>query len=149
MVFEALRGHPVWFYTDDDRRSIRSAFTIPTRTAVWIAKCVDLPGIYCSSTDHSESARQTPDETRMYVTTLAFGTIALQVATAKVPPSIPAAVPITTDVRPGPWDKATLSLWPISTESLAWPPEIGLAGELGIETLHSRWGEGHSSDAAV
>ncbi len=148
MVFEALRDQPAWFYTEDDRRSFLESFTIPPRTVVWIAKCVALPGIYCNATDHAESGSQTVDQTRLYVTTVAFGPVALQVATAKPPSAIPAHVAITTEVRPGPWEDATNALWPKSTEVMVWPPRVALNGELGLETFHTRWGE-DSPAAAV
>jgi len=149
MVFEALRGHPNWFYADEDRRALRSTLAIPPRTHVWLAKCLALPGIYCNATDHTESAHPTPDETRMYVTTLAFGTVALQAVTAKVPGSIPESVRIEFNVHPGPWEQGTLSLWPVDTESLAWPPPLDLVGEPGLRALHTRWGEDPSNGVAV
>ena len=149
MVFEALRGQPSWFYADEDRQSLRSTLAIPPRTRVWLAKCLALPGIYCNATDHTDSAHPTPDETRVYVTTLAFGTVALQAFTAKVPASIPESVRIEVNVHPGPWEQGTLSPWPISTESLAWPSQLDLVGELGIKAFHTRWGEDPSNGVAV
>ena len=116
---------------------------------MWLAKCLALPGIYCNATDHTESAHPTPDETRMYVTTLAFGTVALQAVTAKVPGSIPESVRIEFNVHPGPWEQGTLSLWPVDTESLAWPPPLDLVGEPGLRALHTRWGEDPSNGVAV
>jgi len=141
MVFEALRGHRVWFYDQDEREALRLSRTIPARTTVWLAKCLNLPGAYCSATDHSETARQGPDETRLYVTTMAFGKLALQVATARLAPALPPDAPVTVDVTPGPWEQCTLSTWPTPSESLAWPPQVDLVGELGVEAFHSRWGK--------
>ncbi len=139
MVFEALRGSEEWFYTTEDRRSFRTGSTMPNRTHVWVAKCVDLPGLYCSSTDHFDSMDSTSASARVYVTTMAFESLALQVATLRMPPAIPASVPITTDLVPGPWQECTRRIWPMESEEADWPPPIGLSGEAGVSAFHARW----------
>jgi hypothetical protein len=46
MVLEAIDPNRPWFYSEDDRQSMRASLSIPARTSVWIAKCIDQPNIY-------------------------------------------------------------------------------------------------------
>jgi hypothetical protein len=139
MVFEALRGQGPWFYTREERVALKDLLQIPARTNVWIAKCVDIPGAYCEASNHYETATRDSSGAHLYVTTMAFGCIALQTATLRLPPSIPISTRVTTDLRAGPWEQCALGLWPGTRDSWTWPPDIGLAGEAGIKEFHSRW----------
>jgi hypothetical protein len=83
-----------------------------------MAYCVNLPGPYCSSCDHWEKADHQSEQTRLYVTTIAFETLALQVATLRTIKAIPPHVPIQTDVRPGAWEEALVRIWPHITNPI-------------------------------
>jgi len=145
MVLEALRSGTTWFYSQEERALMRGESAIPPRTRVWLAKCVNLPGTYCASSDLSETPSQGAQEAKAYVTTIAFRDLALQVVTARAPERAPTSATLTTDVRPGPWSQVTVSMWPPSAGSLAWPPPLGLDGEAGLAAVIDRWRPGESS----
>jgi hypothetical protein len=139
MVFEAVRvPQSDWFYTDAQRANLRTERTIPRRTAVWLAATVNADGFYANATDMSTSPDYSMQATRGYVTTLAFGCVALQVLSIHLGDDVAADTRVTTDLAPGPWERCTLSVWPASA-SLAWPPALGLQGEGGLEVFHKRF----------
>jgi hypothetical protein len=138
MVYEALRLHQPWVFTADERRQLRSS-VIPPQTKVWIAKVVNLPGACCAATDLFSNNPASSDQERAYVTTMAFGPLALQVLNFRLPYSIPDSMDVTTDVRPGPWRAAAAQVWPIVRPSVPWPPPIGLLGQAGFDVFCERW----------
>lgn len=140
MVFEALRlSCSRWFYEDQERADIRANLSPPHRTNVWIAKCVDLPGALCAASDLSDMPGDNAESVRGYTTTMGIGPLALQVLTIRVPTTVPPDAAITAAVRPGPWDRAILRIWPDPQAPVAWPPSIGLRGAEGLEALSERW----------
>lgn len=139
MVFEALRRDRGWFYTQDERDLFRRELRPPPRTAVWVASAAAVNGAYCAAADASECSDENPDAVRAYITTMAFGPLALQVITLRVPPHIPAHVAVTTDVQPGQWSECTRQVWPVSAGPLGWPPSTALNGEIGVEALGRRF----------
>jgi len=136
MVLEAIDSNRPWFYSEAERQLMRAAISLPQRTSVWVAKCVNQPNIYCAAIDH----RTAPGDDRVYafVTTMAFGSLALQVVSIKTPAAIPENVAVTYDVSEGPWEHTLVQVWPTSQNSRAWPPFNGLAGELGLDVLTER-----------
>ncbi|MBN1910641.1 MAG: hypothetical protein JW818_12925 [Pirellulales bacterium] len=136
MVLEALDPRRSWFYSDDERHSMRNLQALPPRTSVWIATCVSQPNLYSSAKDHWSTPAK--DGCHAYVTTMAFGSIAFQVVSIKTSAVIPANVQVTYDVAEGPWDETLVQVWPIAQESIAWPPKYGLNSEIGLEALTER-----------
>jgi hypothetical protein len=136
MALESLYPERVYFYSEDERKNIRAISTIPTRTSIWIASCVNQPNIYSVGKDLRTA--QGGNEAKAYVTTMAFGSLAIQVASIRVLANLPQEVKITYDSREGPWDKTLLQVWPISRQSQQWPPRYGLNGEYGLEALTER-----------
>ncbi len=136
MVLEALYPERVYFYSEDERKKIRAISTIPNRTSIWIASCVNQPNIYSVGKDLRTA--QGVNEAKAYVTTMAFGSLAIQVASIRVLANIPKKVKITYDSREGPWDKTLLQVWPIIRQSQQWPLRYGLDGEYGLEALIER-----------
>lgn len=140
MVFEALRvsGSP-WFYTFEERARMRNTRGLPSRTRVWIAKCVDLPGAYCTGSDLSETNGVTSNEARAYLTTMGIGNLALQALTLRLPEDVPDSTRITTGVRSGPWNECTISVWPEAQVDPRWPPRLGFRGEQGLAAFSARF----------
>jgi len=136
MVLEAVDSNRPWFYSKDERQLMRAACALPQRTSVCIAKCIDEPTVYSAAKD----LRTTPgdDGVHAFATTMAFGPLALEVVTIRTPAAIPADIPVTYDVREGPWDQILVQVWPTSQDSRVWPPSHGLAGELGLDALTER-----------
>jgi len=139
MVFEALRLKASWFFTNSERRTLRESLRLPSWTSIWIAKCAGQVGAYCSASDLSGVAEVSSAQVKAYVTTMAFGPLAIQLLSSKLPSSIPQSTTVTADLRPGPWDKVTLQIWPIQSERVAWPALMGLSGEIGLDTFSKRW----------
>lgn len=136
MALEALYPEREFFYSENERQNMRVVSAIPERTCIWIAKCVNQPNIYSVGKD----LRTAPgdNEAKAYVTTMAFGSLALQVASIRTPANVPKEIQITYDSREGPWDKILLQVWPLILYSQQWPPNHGLDGEWGLDVLTER-----------
>jgi hypothetical protein len=147
MVLDAINSNRRWFYSENERQQMSAMRTLPERTSVWIAKCVDQPNIYSAAKDLRTTSGD--DGVHAFVATMAFGSLALQVVTIRTPASIPAHVAVTYDVREGPWDRILLQMWPISQAIQAWPPSHGLAGALGLEVLTERLSPGTHDPMAL
>jgi hypothetical protein len=139
MVFEALGLDRSWFFVETERKALREALRPAPRTSVWIAKCVDHGGVFCSASDLGGVAGVSVDQVKVYVTTMGFGPLAIQVLSGNLPDAIAPSTTITADLRPGPWNRVTLRIWPAQRESVVWPASVGLSGGLGLETLSKRW----------
>lgn len=138
MVFEGLRGTAEWFYEQDDRGEIAAGAISVNRTNVWMAKCVDLPSIHCVSSDMADAPHPHSATVRGYVTTMAFGNLALQVVSLKVSGAAAAAPSITTGTRGTAWPDVLLQIGPPGVDR-DWPQPLGLNGEIGVEELSLRF----------
>ena len=138
MVLEALHPERPWFYSKAERQCLRTVRSLPARTQVWLAKCVNQPDIYSAAMDHQTGAGE--DGGRAYAVTLAFGSIAFQVVTIRAPAQVPENVPVTYEVSEGPWDQVLVQVWPIFKDKRVWPPRMGLDKEMGINALTERLG---------
>jgi len=136
MTLEALYPDRMWFYTNDQRRNLRIGSAIPERTSVWLAKCVDHHNIYSEAKDHWTAPGQ--NEAHAYATTIAFGSLALQVVSLKPTTNLPKEIEITYDVSKGPWEEVLTQVWPITPYPKHWPSRQGLNGEVGLEALANR-----------
>ncbi len=139
MVFEAVRSGQPKFYSDHERQVLRGSGLPPRRTTVWIAKCVNQPHAYSSALDLSGAVDGTTQRVDAYVTTMAFGSLALQVLSGRLPEGVPATTTVTAELRPGPWDEVVLRVWPIAANEIEWPHRMGLDGDIGIEAFSERW----------
>ena len=107
---------------------------------MWVAKCVEQAGVYSGASNLSGTVEDNPIRMEAYVTTMAFGALAIQVAAGKLPETIPLATEVTVEQTDGPWDEATVRIWPAPGAGVNWPPRIGLRGDVGLEALGNRWG---------
>ena len=138
MVFEALRGSRRWFYNDVERAAFVGGTVALGYTNVWYGRSENLPGVYCFASDMSDSPNPEESLTTGYVTTLAFGNLAIQVVSVRLSPPEFRPNRLTTDLRPGPWDDLLLRVWPPSVGTI-WPLAMAFDGELGIESLSLRF----------
>ena len=136
MALEALHPKKMFFYSEIEHQNMRAVSTIPERTTIWIAKCVNQPNIY--SVGKYLHTAPGDNEVKAYVTTMAFGSLAIQVLSIRTLASLPKEISITYDSREGPWDKTLLQVWPLIPHSQKWPPNYGLDGEWGLEALTER-----------
>lgn len=136
MVLETIDSNRSWFYSDNERWLMCAAQTLPQRTSVWITKCIDHPNIYSSA--KNLCTIPSDDGIHAFVITMAFASLTIQVVSIKVPAEIPSNIAVTYDVSEGPWAQTLVQVWPISQNSLVWPPHYGLVGESGLKALHER-----------
>ena len=138
MAFEALYPEREFFYSVKERQNMRSISAIPERTSIWIAKCVNQPNIFSEAKVH----RIEPGSkvVTAFVTTMAFGSLALQVESIRITDNLPNKIQVKYDTREGPWDKTLLRVWPLPLFpcSQQWPPSHGLDGECGLKALTER-----------
>lgn len=136
IVLECLNPDRTMFYSDVERQLMGAAQSLPPRTSVWIAKCINQPNIYSAARD----LRTTHDDNGIhaYATTMAFGSLAFQIISIKTPATIPENVTLTYDVTEGPWGQTLLQVWPSIQESMEWPAHYGLNSELGLDALTER-----------
>jgi len=140
MVLESVNGPEQWIFTDLERTLIAQRGLMPRFTGVWIAQCVNFPSTYSISRILSTAMdRDAQHQGRAGVTTLAFGTLAIQVLKVVPRSTMPTTTSITLDQRPGPWDRLALQVWPIPPEPIRWPAAVGVLDEHGLETLAQRF----------
>lgn len=142
MVFEALRDDQPWFYLSSERKTLKETLQPPMETFVWIAKCVDNNNLSCEGHDLSGIAVESANPVSAYVTTMTFGTLAIQVLSVRLHEPNMHYSQVISNLRSGPWDQVTLSIWPTQHEPIVWPPSIGLSGEAGLQAFYSRWKPG-------
>lgn len=140
MVFEAVGGTD-WFYTADERATVRSGVIPGGYTAFWVAQCANLPGAYSVASNMFESAEVGTSGVHGHVTTLAISTVAFQVLTVRPSHAVPVNAAIELErANLEPWPQAALQVWPPMMD-FHWPPSIGLNGELGVEAFAKRFRE--------
>jgi hypothetical protein len=136
MVLEAIDSNRSWFYSDNERQMMGAVQSLPPRTSVWIATCINQPNIYSAAKDLLTTPNN--DGIHAYATTMAFGSIAFQIVSIKTFAAIPENVPVTYDVTEGPWDQTIVQVWPTTKKSIDWPPTYGLNSEYGLDALAER-----------
>ena len=136
MVLESIDSDRTWFYSEDERQLMGAVQSLPPRTSVWIAKCINQPNIYSAAKD----LRTAPNNggVRAYATTMAFGSLAFQIVSIKTSVAIPENVTLTYEITGGPWDQTLLQVWPAMQKSMEWPPQYGLNSEFGLDALTER-----------
>jgi hypothetical protein len=139
MVLESALPPPEWFFTNQERERLRIDELLSHWTSVWIAKCVEHYGLYsaCKRLRDTKSVRA--GTVTASVTTMAFGSLAIQTRTLRVPSRVPPNTRVTVAERAGPWDELTLQVWPILIEQVPWPPGIVFRGEAGLHELTERF----------
>jgi hypothetical protein len=138
MVLEALRSDKPLFFTVEERAQMREAQSPPPRTAVWIARAVGHSVTYCSAVDLTGEVDNSGERVKAYVTTMVFGPLAIQVMHLALP-AAHTQKSVTASLRPGPWDKVAVRVWPEPGDTVRWPLAMGLSGEMGIDAFGDRW----------
>ena len=137
MVLQCVDAQSKAQYTPAECSQLRALSAIPVRTSAWLGACAQSSFIMTSRTHHS--AGEAPETPRGFSTTLVFGHVALQYFTMRFTPPAPAATQVTVDVRKGPWEDATVRIWPPRPDSVAWPPRLGFNQEFGLDLLAERF----------
>jgi hypothetical protein len=139
MVFEALRLNEPWFYTSEERLALKDNVQLPMRTYVWLARCVEHNGAICMATNLSGITAAPMGKATGYVTTMGFGTLAIQVLSVRLAKWVSPNAEMKLRMKGGTWDDATVSIWPVQEPMITWPPSLGISGEAGIQAFNDRW----------
>jgi hypothetical protein len=139
IVYEALRYESPCFFTSEERKSFRESFQLPIYTSIWIAKSVEFTGLFCSAHDLIGITPETNKQVKSYVTTMCFGPLTIQIFNGILEKSNYENLTLIGDFQPGPWEKITIQIWPVVLNKVLWPNEVGLNGELGLDTFSQRW----------
>lgn len=137
MVLEALDQPSQRAYTQQEREQLRTLYAMPWRTSVWLALSIH-PSIFLSCKNRHLNADNEKDISGVSIT-MAFAHLVLQVLTIRVPRDVGPTTQVTTNVRRGPWDQATVQIWPAKPIQTEWPPALGLSGEEGLDALADRF----------
>lgn len=136
MVLEGVEADEMRMYSQSERVQLKTLSVIPRGTSVWIARALHPTYVLSVKTRHRGPEGSAAEA---HVTTLAFGLLAFQVATVRLPLVAEMVMRVTTDVRAGPWDTATVRLWPEFSGFVSWPPEVALNGIAGLDALAERF----------
>jgi hypothetical protein len=137
MVLEALDQQSQRAYTQQERKQLRTLYAIPWRTSVWLASSVN-PSIFLSCKNRHLNADVEKGISGVSIT-MAFAHLVLQVLTIRVPQDVGPTTQVTTNVRKGPWDQATIQIWPAKPVQTEWPPPLGLNSEADLDVLADRF----------
>jgi len=139
MVLESTGPPPEWFFTNEERARLRSDESLPQWTSVWIAKCLEHSGMYSASKKLRGTDSVRDESVTATVTTMVFGSLAIQTRTLRVRSAVPPNTTVTVAERTGPWNKLTLQVWPVHLEQVSWPAKMGFRGEAGLHELTERF----------
>lgn len=134
MVLEALDPIEKRAYDEIQCARLRERAAIPWRTSIWLAPSLD-PAWFMSTKNRHVGASQAVIGAS---TTMAFGHVAVQVLTMRVPETVGPQTEVTTDVRRGPWPQTTVQIWPPRV-AFNWPPAMAVQGEAGLDALADRF----------
>lgn len=137
MVLEALDQSRQRAYTQQECEQLRRLSVIPWRTSVWLATSVDW-SLFLSSKNRHMRTEDTNDISGVSIT-IALAHVVVQVLTIRVPPEVRPSTRVTTNVRRGPWDKATVQIWPVQAALVSSPPPLGLNSETGLNAIAERF----------
>lgn len=140
MVLESLVPENSWFYSEPERKQLRLTKTPPQQSFVWLAACVEQETIYAEA--HYLADIQKSPGLRGFTVTLAFGLLAVQVLSFKLPAPAPTGAAVTVQMREGLWDEALVPVWPAQQVDRMWPPQQGLLGESGLKFFAERFSPG-------
>lgn len=137
MVLERIETDGVVQYTRDECARLRQFSIVPARSRIWLAASLDDTQLYSAKTHHLDA--ELDRSASSHVSTLAFGTVVMQIYTLRLGSTPSPDVRVTTDVRRGPWEEATSQLWPVTTSVATWPPRVALNGVEGLDALAERF----------
>ncbi len=135
----ATMGVKPLFYTQEERDEMRTSYTIPLRTVVWLSRYLGRNTIGCGSL---ETKHEGPLGTHTgRISTFILGALALQVMTVHPPVTEYRYGTPRVDPAPGPWDEILTASWPPRWR-IYWPPILAFDDNNTIinrNRLADRW----------
>jgi hypothetical protein len=123
MVFECTRRR-MPFYTKDDRQALLAS-SVPQSTTVWIGRHSHSNIVDGGSNRLDPSPARSNPLAESYVTTLALSRLILQVFTIRFKPEFEhTPLRLTLHLKPGPWDRGLIQIWPTLSARVAWPRRL-------------------------
>jgi hypothetical protein len=137
------------FYEKGEREALRTNYTIPARTKVWIGRA-SKSSLAAIGTDIWLDLLPTRKVAKGSVTTIVVGHLAIQVLSIHVLPNIVHDGAITAvQPKPGRWDESLAPVWPIGSRPVTWPPKLTFdtqrGGPISIAALVDRWKMGKNA----
>lgn len=123
-----------WTFTELDRTLLWRNTKMPERVDVWIVKCINHDG--CAAIHRI--MRKSGNIDWAGLTTMCFGSLAIQVRKVHAPTAAPNTTIIFNELRPGNWSHALLPIWPLGKDPVRWPGENGIDGYDGFQELADR-----------
>jgi len=138
MTFECTQNGKS-FYTKEDRHGLLSSSTPPRGTTVWIGRHAHSNIVDGGSTHLNPSSAPNNPLAKSYVTTFALSRLILQVFTIRIKPEFE-HVPLTLHLKPGPWNRGLIQIWPITASRVLWPPSLSFSDAgTSFEQLRKRF----------
>jgi hypothetical protein len=138
MVFETTSGKN--FYSQAEQHERRTSGALPLETTVWLGR-YGQSNILCGEGRYlHENTPSNPNPFRDgYATTLLMRRLVIQVLTLRRKPEFLEA-DARLRMKAGPWDKNLIQIWPISEQTLQWPPTLSLSNyTIDFPTLSRRF----------
>jgi hypothetical protein len=132
------------FYEKEEREELRTDYTMPQRTKVWIGRAAR-SSLAAIGTDIWLDLLPSRKVAKGSVTTIVVGHLAIQVLSIHVLPKYVVSEAAITAVQPKPgrWDESLVPVWPIGSRPAAWPPKLTFdtlhGGATSIAALVDRW----------
>ncbi len=137
MVLEALDQPHLRAYTQPECAQLRIQGAIPWRTSIWLATSLD--STYFMSSKHRHLDTHKASQISGVSITMAFAHVVLQVFTIRLPRDVGPTTRVTANVRRGPWEQATIQIWPVQSTQVSWPPSSGFNGLVGLDSFAQRF----------
>ena len=140
MVLQSLGDAEHWLYSDLDRTLMWKNQTIPPFIGIWIAQCIGHTETYTQSQSlWTGPSRDAEGQGRGNAITMAFGTVAIQVLKVVPPGGATPVKEITVSQGRGYWEETAVSIWPLKSEPVRWPPPSGIRHEDQLELFAQRF----------
>jgi hypothetical protein len=127
------------FYTKGDVDHLLTRFAPPLSTAIWLGRferssLLTFEGRYLSPRRREGGAVLD----KSLVASLSMARLAIQVLSIRWDANYqPAGSRVTIDLKPGPWNRSLIQIWP-TVSPVHWPPPLSIS-EDGLETLNQRF----------
>jgi hypothetical protein len=140
MVFESTDRKRTWFYSQDERTGLLEFSKPPDGTVVWIGRhaqsnVVDGIGRFLHASDSA-----TNPLTEGHVTSFLLFRLIIQVFTLRVKPQFQHVDLMTVHLKPGPWNRSLIQIWPARQRLASWPPPLSFSDHgTSFEELSKRF----------
>jgi hypothetical protein len=143
MVIEGVKQAKNGFYTPEERSAFRQNLVPPIQTATWIGRCVQSNNLHGEARKlHVSNPAASNAVEDGCATTFVIGRLVIQVLSVKLRPDTP-RLPLQLHMRPGPWDRRLVQIWPIEKRRVHWPPPESFSDlDDGLLNLRRRFAVG-------